>query len=72
MPRLLDLISGLKMLREVDLNAIRDAAELPFHISGVGDEGVGNSTLTAHLLSGPRADEPQGMSPIGEYHLDTA
>jgi len=58
------------MLREVDLNAIREAAELPFCISVVGDKGVGKSTLIANLFSGPRAEEPPSLSPINEYRLD--
>lgn len=70
MPRFPDLVSGLKMLREVDLNAIREGAELPFHLSVVGDKGVGKSTLIAQLLSGPRANEPPGLSPVSEYRLD--
>jgi len=69
-PKVPDLISGLKMLREVDLNAIRQAAESPFSMSVVGDKGVGKSTLIAQLLSGPQDEEPPGPSSIGEYRLD--
>jgi len=58
------------MLREVDLNAIRQEAESPFHLVVVGDKGVGKSTLIAQLLSGPHADEQPSLSSIGEYRLD--
>jgi uncharacterized protein (DUF697 family) len=70
MPGLLDLASGFKMLREVDLNAIRKQAEQPFHIAVVGAPGVGKSTLINQLLSGPGTRESVLLSPISEHQLD--
>jgi uncharacterized protein (DUF697 family) len=70
MPGLLDLASGFKMLREVDLNAIRKHAEQPFHIAVVGAPGVGKSTLINQLLSGPGTRESVLLSPISEHQLD--
>jgi uncharacterized protein (DUF697 family) len=70
MPRLPSLASGFKMLREVDLNAIRTQAEQPFHIAVVGASGVGKSTLINQLLSGPGIDEPVLFRSISEHQLD--
>ncbi len=70
MPRLPDLASGFKMLRELDLNTIRKQAEQPFHIAVVGASGVGKSTLINQLLSGPGAREPVLLRPISEHQLD--
>jgi len=64
-----DLAGGFKMLREVDLNAIRRQAEEPVHIAVVGDSGTGKTTLVRQLLSGPRASEPAGIPPISEHNL---
>jgi signal recognition particle receptor subunit beta/uncharacterized protein (DUF697 family) len=70
MPRLPDLASGFKTLREVDLNAIRRQAEEPFHIAIVGDTGVGKSTLINQLLSGPGVPEPPFLRPISEHQFN--
>ncbi|NLE76074.1 MAG: GTPase domain-containing protein [Chloroflexi bacterium] len=69
MPKLPDLASGFKTLREVDLNAIRVQAEAPFHLAIIGDAGVGKSTLIAQLLAGPRASDPPGVRPVSEQRL---
>jgi uncharacterized protein (DUF697 family) len=55
MPGLPDLARGFKALREIDLNAIRNQAEAPFHVAVIGESGAGKSTLIAQLLAGPRA-----------------
>ncbi len=70
MPKLPDLISGLKALREIDLNAIRNQAEAPFHINIIGDAGVGKSTLVTQLLSGPGEQDPLRIIPLSEQRLD--
>jgi len=70
MPNLPDLAGGFKLLREVDLNAIRAQAESPFHLAVIGDAGVGKSTLITQLLAGPRHAEPPGMPPVTEHRLD--
>lgn len=70
MPRLPDLASGFKTLREVDLKAIRNQAEEPFHIAIVGDAGAGKSTLINQLLSGPSTPEPALLRPISEHQLN--
>ncbi len=70
MPRLPDLASGFKTLREVDLNKIRNQAEEPFHIAIVGDAGAGKSTLINQLLSGPGTPEPTLLRPISEHQLN--
>ncbi len=69
MPNLSGLASGFKLLREVDLNAIREQAESPLHVAVVGDVGVGKSTLIAQLLAGPRQFDPPGVPPVTEYRL---
>jgi len=70
MPRLPDPAKGFKTLRELDLNAIRNQAEAPFHIAIIGDPGVGKSTLIAQLLSGPRSGMALQPSPITEHDLN--
>jgi uncharacterized protein (DUF697 family) len=70
MPNLPDLLSGFKTLREVDLNAIREQADAPFHLAVVGEAGVGKSTLIAQLLTGPRQFDPPGVPPVTEHRLD--
>jgi len=70
MPRLPDLANGFKTLREVDLKAIRNQAEEPFHIAIVGDAGAGKSTLINQLLSGPSTPEPALLRPISEHQLN--
>jgi uncharacterized protein (DUF697 family) len=70
MPNLPDLASGFKMLREVDLNAIREQAESPLHVAVIGEANVGKSTLIGQLLSGPCATEPPGVPPVTEHSLD--
>ena len=70
MSRLPDLASGFKMLKEVDLNAIRRQGEQPFHIAVVGAPGVGKSTLINQLLSGPGMPANEFLRPISEHRLD--
>jgi GTPase SAR1 family protein len=70
MPRLPDLAKGFKTLRELDLNAIKNEAEAPFHIAVIGDPGVGKSTLITQLLSGPRSGVTFHPPPISEYNLN--
>ena len=64
-----DLAGGFKMLREVDLNAVRRQAEAPVHIAVVGDGGTGKTTLVSQLLIGPRESEPAGIPPLSEHNL---
>jgi len=64
-----DLAGGFKMLREVDLNAVRRQAESPVHLAVVGDSGTGRTTLIRQLLSGPRDSEPAGIPPVSEHNL---
>lgn len=63
------LAGGFKMLREVDLNAVRRQAEAPVHLAIVGDSGTGKTTLIKQLLSGPREFEPAGIPPVSEHNL---
>ncbi len=70
MPRLPDLERGFKALRELDLSAIRNQAEAPFHIAVIGDTGVGKSTLITQLLSGPRTGGTLHPTPISEHRLN--
>ena len=70
MPRLPDLASGFKTLREVDLKAIRNQAEEPFHIAIVGNAGAGKSTLIDQLFTGPGTTEPALLRPISEHQLN--
>jgi hypothetical protein len=53
MPNFSDIISRLKTLRELELDAIRDQAESPLYINIIGAAGTGKSTLIQQLLSGP-------------------
>jgi uncharacterized protein (DUF697 family) len=64
-----DLASGFKMLREMDLNAVRRQAESPIHLAVVGDNGTGKTTLIRQILSGPREFEPAGIPPVSEHNL---
>jgi uncharacterized protein (DUF697 family) len=70
MPKLPDLSSGFKTLREVDLNAIRSQAEESFHLAVVGDTGIGKSTLINQLLTGPGKIEPEFIRPVSEHNLN--
>lgn len=70
MLRLPSLRMGFKTLRELDLRAIRNQAEAPFHIAVIGDTGVGKSTLIDQLLSGPRTDGPLHPTSISEHRLN--
>ena len=67
-----DLAGGFKMLREVDLNAVRRQAEAPVSVAVVGDRGTGKTTLIRQLLSGPRESEPAGIPPLSEHNLADA
>jgi len=70
MPRLPDLVSGFKVLREIDINSIRNQAEAQFHMAIIGDIGGSKSTLITQLLSGPGVSEPLNPVPISEQRLD--
>ena len=70
MPRLPDLVSGFKLLKEVDLNAVREKAETPVHVLVVGREGSGRTTLISQLLDGPRRGDPPGIPPVSEHGVD--
>ena len=70
MAKLPDLYSGFKMLREVDLNAVRAQAELPLHAVVIGEAGSGKSALIEQLLNGPRQDEPPGLKTISMHRPD--
>jgi uncharacterized protein (DUF697 family) len=70
MAKLPDLNSGFKMLREVDLNAVRAQAELPLQAAVIGEAGSGKSALIEQLLNGPRQDEPPGLKTISMHRPD--
>ena len=70
MPKWPDLINGFKLLKEVDLNAVREKAEAPVHVMVVGREGCGRTTLINQLLSGPRQGDPPGIPPLSEHGTD--
>lgn len=70
MPKWPDLAAGFKLLREVDLNAIRRQAESPFHLAVLGGSGAGKSLLINQLLTGPRSQEMGLVPPVREYGLD--
>jgi uncharacterized protein (DUF697 family) len=70
MPKLPDLASGFKTLREIDLNSIRDQAEEAFHLVIVGRTGVGKTTLINQLLSGPGKIEPVFVRPVSKLQLN--
>jgi len=70
MPGWPDVVSGFKLLKEVDLNAVREKAESPLHVMVVGREGCGRTTLINQLLAGPRPDQPPGIPPLSEHAVD--
>ena len=70
MPKWPDLAAGFKLLREVDLNAIRRQSESPFHLAVLAGEGLNQSLLISQLLSGPRAQEISFIPRVREYGLD--
>jgi hypothetical protein len=70
-PKLPDLVNGFKMLKQVDLNAVRNQAEASLHIMVIGEAGTGKTALIDQLLEGPRAEEPPGLPPISMHHPDT-
>lgn len=70
MPRWPDLINGFKLLKEVDLNAVREKAEMPVHVMVVGRAGSGRTTLINQLLTGPQQSEPPGVPPLSEHGVD--
>lgn len=69
MPRLPNLASGFKTLREVDLKLLRTQTEEPFHISIVGDAGTGKAPLINQLLTGAGPLEPTFLHPVSEHQL---
>jgi hypothetical protein len=72
MAMLPDLVSGFKMLKEVDLNAVRMKAEAPLHVMVIGEAGSGKTALIAQLLTGPRSDEFPGLSTVTMHHPEAA
>jgi len=70
MPKWPDLAAGFKLLREVDLNAIRRQAESPFHLAVLGGMGAGKSLLINQMLTGPRSHGPELMLPVREYGFE--
>ncbi len=62
--KLPDLMTGFKMLKEVDLNAVRKQAEEPLHIMIVGDDADSRAALIDNLLTGLKADENPGFAYI--------
>ena len=69
MPKWPDLAAGFKLLREVDLNAIRRQAESPFHLAVLGGEGLNKSLLISQLLAGPCSKESGIIPRVSEYSL---
>ena len=67
-----DLAGGFKLLREVDLNAVRRQAEAPVHLAVAGDSTTGKTTLIKQLLSGPGDSGPGGIPPLSEHGLADA
>jgi putative ribosome biogenesis GTPase RsgA len=55
------------MLREIDLNAVRNRAEEPFHVAVAGEVGSGKSTLINQLLSGLGVNKPTLIRSISEH-----
>jgi hypothetical protein len=72
LPKLPDLISGFKMLKEVDLNAVRLKAETPLHVLVIGADVIDTAALIQKLLVGPRANEPPGLLPFTAHQPDPA
>lgn len=70
MAKLPDLVSGFKMLKEVDLNAVRKQAEAPLKVMVIGEAGSGKTALIAQLLEGPRSDEFPGSSAVTMHRPD--
>ena len=70
MPKLPDLINGFKVLKEVDLNAVRMQAETPLHVMVMGEVGAGKTALIEQLLTGSRSEEPPGLPSITMHRPD--
>jgi hypothetical protein len=68
MGRLVQVGNLVRVLREVDLEAIRRSAEDLIHLALVGAPGAGKTTLTEQMRSGGRADE-QLPAFVAEYEL---
>ncbi|MGA2159375.1 MAG: zinc ribbon domain-containing protein [Dehalococcoidia bacterium] len=64
MPKLPDLVNGFKMLKEVDLNAVRIQAEIRPYVMVVGEAGAGKTALTGQLISGPRPEQVPILSAV--------
>lgn len=72
MSKLPDLVNGFKMLKAVDLNAVRLQAIEPLHVMVIGEAGIGETALIEQLLTGPRSIEPPGLPPIKMCRPDPA
>lgn len=70
MAKLPDLVNGFKMLRAVDLNAVRVQAETPLPVMVIGQAGAGKTALIEQLLAGPREGQPAQLPPIAMYTPD--
>jgi uncharacterized protein (DUF697 family) len=69
-PKIPDLVNGFKMLKEVDLNAVRTQAEIPLHVIVIGEVGAAKTALVEQLLAGPRSEEPPGLPSIAMHRPD--
>jgi len=70
MSKLPDLINGFKMLKQVDVNAIRRQTEAPLHVMVVGKVDEDRNALLKQLLEGPGSDEPKGLLSIAGCRPD--
>jgi len=71
MPKLPDLVNGFKMLKEVDLNAVRLQAEKHLYVMVIGEAGAGKAALIGQLVSGPGAGKPPGFPSITMHRPET-
>lgn len=65
-----NLLSGFKLLKEVDLNAVREKAEADVYIMVMGREGSGRTELINQLVSGPRAGQTAAVPPVSKHGLN--
>ncbi|MHB8086036.1 MAG: hypothetical protein ACYDHZ_09430, partial [Dehalococcoidia bacterium] len=72
MPKLPDLVNGFKMLKEVDLNAVRIQAEIRPYVMVIGEAGAGKTALTGQLISGPRSEQVPVLSAVTMHRPEPA
>jgi len=70
MPSIPNLAAGFKLLKEVDLNAVRRKSEEQFHLAVIGSAGAGKSTLISRLEQGPGIQKPQLFKIVSEHQSD--